>query len=103
MQSRCARELTRHYSADEHWLRGVTFPVQQDLPVYNQLMNPNTLTAEERKRRYLSRPRIENDEGFNFPEDMLPSCTRTDSSVPLMTMVIFVAELCRCGGSYTLL
>ena len=101
MQSHGAREFTRHYSSDKHWFRDVTFRVQQDLPVYNQLMNPITLTAEEREG-YLSQLRIEKDDGFNFLEDLLPPCTRADSSVPLVTMVNCVAELCRCRVHYTL-
>ena len=79
-------EFTRHCSSDKHWFRDVTFHVQQELPVYNQLVNPITLTAEKREG-YLSRPTVEEDEGFNFPEDLLPLRDRADSAVPLMTMV----------------
>ena len=102
MQSRGSREFVRHNSSVKHWLRDVALRVQQDLPVFDQLMRPLTLTADE-KNAYLSRPRVEKDEGFNFLEDLLPKCARAGSSVPLMTTVICVAELCRCGGSYTLL
>ena len=51
----------------------------------------------------MNRPCKGKSEGFSFPEDLLPACTRVDSAVPLMTMVNCLLELCRCGGSYVLL
>ena len=60
------------------------------------------LTTAQRED-YLAWPCKEKQEGFNFPEDLLPSCTRVDSSVPLMTLVTCLLELLRAGGSYVLL
>ena len=102
MQSRGSREFIRHYSGDRHWIRDVTYRVQQGLPVFDQLMKPLELTSNERDE-YLGRDVVEKGEGFSFPEDLLPSCTRVDSTIPLLTMVNCVAELCRWGGSYILL
>ena len=65
-------------------------------------MKPLELTSKERAA-YLSQDVVDKDEGFSFPEDLLPACTRVDSTIPLLTMVNCVAELCRWGGSYTLL
>ena len=102
MQSRVAREFIRHFSSDRHWLRDVTYRVQHDLPVYNQLLDPLKLTAEE-KVGNLDRATVEKSEGFIFPEDWLPPCTLADSTVPLMTMVNCITKFCRCCWSYTLL
>ena len=102
MLSRGAKEFVRHYSGERHWSRDVAFRVQQGLPVFDQLMKPLELTSEERAA-YLSQGAVDKDEGFSFPEDLLPSCTRVDSTIPLLTMVNCVAELCRWGGSYILL
>ena len=76
MQSRGSRDFVRHYSSDKHWLRDVAFRVQRNLPVYDQLMKPITLTADE-KKAYLSRPHVEKDECFNC----LKTCIR---SVPVL-------------------
>ena len=102
MQSRGAREFVRHFSGDRHWTRDVAYRVQHGMPVFDQLMKPLELTSEQRAE-YLSHDAIEKDEGFSFPEDLLPACTRVDSTIPLLTMVNCVAELCRWGGSYVLL
>ena len=102
MQSRGAREFFRHFSGDRHWSRDVAYRVHHGMPVFDQLMKPLELTSEQRAE-YLSQNAIEKDEGFSFPEDLLPSCTRVDSTIPLLTMVNCVAELCRWGGSYLLL
>ena len=98
MLSRGAREFVRHYSGDRHWSRDVAYRVQQGLPVFDQLMKPLELTSKERAA-YLSQDVVDKDEGFSFPEDLLPACTRVDSTIPLLTMVNCVAELCRWGGS----
>ena len=100
--SRGAREFVHHYSGDRHWSRDVAYRVQHGLPVFDQLMKPLELTSEERAA-YLEQDVVDKDEGFSFPEDLLPACTRVDSTIPLLTMVNCVAELCRWGGSYTLL
>ena len=102
MLSRGAREFIRRYSGDRHWSRDVAYRVPQGLPVFDQLMKPLELTSKERAA-YLSQDVVDKDEGFSFPEDLLPACTRVDSTIPLLTMVNCVAALCRWGGSYTLL
>ena len=103
MLSRGAKEFIRHYSGDRHWSRDVAYRVQQGLPVFDQLMKPLELTSEQRAA-YLSQDAVDiKDEGFSFPEDLLPACTRVDSTIPLLTMVNCVAELCRWGGCYILM
>ena len=102
MQSRGAREFVRPFAGDRHWSRDVAYRVLNGMPVFDQLMKPLELTSEQRAE-YLSQDVVEKDEGFSFPEDLLPACTRVDSTVPLLTMVNCVTELCRWGGSYILL
>ena len=102
MQSRGAREFVRHFAAERHWSRDVAYRVQHGMPVYDQLTKPLELTSEQRAE-YLKEDAVEKDEGFSFLEDLLPSCTRVDSTIPLLTMVNCVAELCSRGGSYVLL
>ena len=96
------REIVRHFSSDKHWLLDVTYRVHQGLQVYNKLLDPMEL-SETQTQEYLARPFKEKPEGFSFPEDLLPSCTRVDSSVPLLTMVNCLIELLRSGGDYLLL
>ena len=102
MQSREAREFVRHFAGDHHWSRNVAYRVQHGMPVFDQLKKPLELTSEQ-SAEYLGQDAVEKDEGFSFPEDLLPACTRVDSTIPLLTMVNCVAELCRWGGSYVLL
>ena len=59
--------------------------------------------SDAQLEEYRNRPSKGKDEGFSFPEDLLPACVQPDSSVPLMTMVNCLIELLRFGGSYTLL
>ena len=63
------------------------------------LMDPMEKSSEQ-VADFLSRPSKGLAEGFSFPEDLLPACTRIDSSIPLLTMV---KEMVRCGGSFILL
>ena len=102
MESRGAAEFARHFFGKRHWELDVTYRVQNNLPVFNRLMDPMEL-SEAQLEAYANRPSKGKSEGFSFPEDLLPTCTRVDSSVPLLTMVNCLLELCRCGGSYTLL
>ena len=86
-----------------HWSRDVAYKVQHIMPVYDQLMKALELTPDQRDG-YMNQETVEKDEGFSFPEVLLLStCTRVDSTVPLLTMVNCVAELCRWGSSYVLL
>ena len=96
------REITRHFASDKHWLLDVTYRVHQGLQVYNKLLDPMEL-SESQMQEYLSRPCKEKPEGFSFPEDLLPSCTRVESSVPVMTMVNCLIEMLRSGGDYLFL
>ena len=100
--SKGVREIVRHFSSDKHWFLDVTYRVHQGLQVYNKLLDPMEL-SESQTQEYLARPFKEKPEGFSFPEDLLPSCTRVDSSVPLLTMVNCLIELLRIGGDYLLL
>ena len=89
------REMTRHFGSDKHWLLDVTYRVHQGLQVYIKLLEP----MESQTQEYLARPFKEKPEGFSFPEDMLPSCTRVDSSLPLITMINCLIEMLRSGGT----
>ena len=102
METRGAGELTRHFSSDRHWQADVTYRVHKGLPIFNKLMDPIEL-SETQKADFLSRPFKDKLEGFTFPEDLLPSCTRVDSTIPLLTMVNCLTELLRAGGSYIFL
>ena len=102
MQSRGAREFARHFSSNRHWEQDVAYRVQNAVHTFNRQMAPLVLTSEQRSK-YLNCGRVDKDEGFNFPEDMLPSFTCVESTVPLLTMVNCIAELFRCAGSYGLL
>ena len=99
---RGASEFARHFFGKRHWELDMTYRVQHDLPVFNLLMDAMEI-SEYQVADLMSRPSKGLAEGFCFPEDLLPACTRVDSSVPLMTLISSVLELFRCGGSYTLL
>ena len=94
--------LVGTFFGKRHWQLDVTYRVQNGLPVYNRLMDPMVL-SDAQLEEYRNRPSKGKDEGFSFPEDLLPACVQTDSSVPLMTMVNCLIELLRFGGSYSLL
>ena len=102
METRGAGELARHFMGPRHWNLDVTYRVHHDLPVFNRLMDPMELSPAQRDE-YLSRPCKEKPEGFSFPEDLLPACSKVDSTIPLMTLVNCLTELLRLGGSYVLL
>ena len=102
MESRGALEFSQHFFGKRHWQLDVTYRVQNNLPVFNRLMDPMELT-DTQLEDYRSRPCKGKAEGFSFPEDLLPACTQVDSSVPLLTLVNCLLELLRSGGSYTLL
>ena len=94
METRGAGELVRPFSGRRHWQADVTYRVHQGLPVFNKLMDPLEL-SESLRSDFLSRPFKDKSEGYSFPEDLLPSCTRVDSVVPLLTMVNCLVELLR--------
>ena len=102
MESRGPAEFARHFFGKRHWVLDVSYRVQNDMPVFNRLMDPMVLT-EAQLSEYRDRPRKGKSEGFSFPEDLLPACTQANSSVPLMTMINCLVELLRSSGSYTLL
>ena len=62
-------------------------------------MDPLRLTPS-RHADYLARPWKEKPEEFSFPEDLQPSCTEVDSSIPLMTLVNRVLELLQVAVMY---
>ena len=97
MKTRRSGELTRHFSGDRHWQAEVTYRVHPGLPVFNKLMDPIGL-SETPKADFLSRPFKDKLEGFTFPEDLLPSRTRVDSTIPLLTMVTCLTELLALVG-----
>ena len=102
MESRGPGEFTRHFFGKRHWVLDVTHRVQNDMPVFNRLMDSIVLT-ETQLAEYRDRPRKGKSEGFSFPEVLLPAFTQANSSVPLMTMINCLVELLRSDGSYTLL
>ena len=102
METRGAGDLVRHFSGPRHWQTDVTYRVHQGLPVFNKLMDPLEL-SESQRSDFLSRPFKDKSEGYCLPEDLLPSCTRVDSVVPLVTMVNCLVELLRAGGTYVFL
>ena len=102
MESRGRAEFARHFFGKRHWEMDVTYRVQNNLPILNRLMESMEL-SESQVEMYMRRPSKGKSKGFSFPEDLLPACTRVDSSVALMTMVNCLIELCRFGDSYTLL
>ena len=102
MESRGAAEFSRHFFGKRHWLLDVTYRVQNGLPVFNRLMDPMVL-SDAQLEEYRNRPNKGKNEGFSFPEDLLPACVQANSSVPLMSMVNCLIELLRFGGSYLLL
>ena len=96
------REISRHFASDKHWLLDVTYRVHQGLQVYNKFLDPMEL-SDSQTRDNLALPFKERPEGFSFPEDLLPACTRIASSVPHMTVINCLVELLRSGGDYLLL
>ena len=102
MESRGALEFSRHFFGKRHWQLDVTYRVQNNLPVFNRLMDPKELT-DAQLEDYRNRPCQGKADGFSFPEDLFPACTQVDSSVLLLTLVKCLLELLRSGGSYTLL
>ena len=84
------------------FLTSLIIDVHQNLQVYNKFLDPMEL-SESQTQEYLSRPFKEKPESFSFPEDLLPSCTRVESSVPMMTMVNCLIEMLRSGGDYLFL
>ena len=102
MESRGAAEFSRHFFGKRHWQLDVSYRVRNNMPIYNRLMD-RMVPTESQLSEYLEWPSKGKSEGFSFPEDLLPACTQSNSSVPLMTMVNCLVELLRSGGSYTLL
>ena len=96
------REISRQIASDKHWHLDVAYSVHYGLQVYNKLLDPME-SSEAQAQVYLSRPFRERPQGSSFAEDLLTSCTRMDSGVPLMTMVKCLVELLRSGGNYILL
>ena len=98
METRGVGELERHFFGVRHWNSDITYRVHHDLHVFNRLMDPMELTAGQRAE-YLPRPCKEKPECFSFPEDLSPSSTRVDSSIPLITLVTCLLELLLAGGN----
>ena len=101
MRTRGAVEFSRFFGP-RHWYADVMYRVREGLPVFNMLMGPMELSAEQ-IADFRSRPCKGLSEGFSFPEDLLPACTRVDLTIPLLRMVNCLLELLRCGGSYLFL
>ena len=101
MKAQCSGEFARHFQADGHWFKGVTYRVHMGLPVLNRLMEPMEL-SEGQLAEYHSKAFEDLSEGYPFPEDLLPKHSRVESKVPFMTLVSCVCELLCSGGDFVL-
>ena len=70
MESRGPAEFSRHFFGKRHWVLDLTYRVQNDMPVFNRLMDPMVLN-ETQLAEYRDRPRKGKNEGFSFPEDLI--------------------------------
>ena len=95
-------EFKRHFSSDGHWNRDICYRVYAGLPVYNKMLEPIELSANQ-IAEFKARPFVVLAEGFPFPEDLLPKQARVVSKVPFMTLISSVCEWPRSGGDFTLL
>ena len=66
MESRGAGEFARHFFGKRDWLLDVTYRVQNDMPVFNRLMDP-MLLSEDQLPEYRERPAKGKSEGFQLP------------------------------------
>ena len=80
MESRGAAEFSRHFFGKRQWLLDVTYWVQNDMPVFNRLMDPMEL-SEAQPAVSRDRPTKGKSEGFILPEDLLPACTQSSIRV----------------------
>ena len=95
-------EIIRHFGSVGHWRRDVTYRVHMDMPVYNKLLEPITLT-ETQLAENRARPFEDLGGEFPYPEDLVAKHAHPGSKVPLMTLVSCVCELLRRGGDFFLL
>ena len=102
MKAHGAGEFKRPFSSDGHWFRDVCYRVHSGLPIYNRLLEPKELTANQ-IAEYKAQPFVDLAEGFPFPEDLLPKHAQVGSKVPFMTMISSVCEGLRSGGDFILL
>ena len=95
-------EIIRHFGSAGHWRRDVTYRVHMNMPVYNKLLEPMTL-SETQLAEYRARPFEDLGGEFPYPEDLVAKHAQPSSTVPLMTLVSCVCELLRKGGDFFLL
>ena len=72
------------------------------LPVYNRLMEPMTLSAEQ-LADFHSRHFQDLGVGFPFPEDLLSKQARVKSKVPFMTLVSPLCDFLCSGCDFIIL
>ena len=101
-ESRGSGEINRHFASDRLCERDVTYRVHKGLPIYNQLRQAITLT-DAQLADHRSRPFKEKAVGYLFAEEKLPKHSQVTSKVPLLTMVSYLTEVLRAGGSYSML
>ena len=97
-----ASEIIRHFGSAGHWRRDVMYRVHMEMPVYNRILQPMTL-SETQLANYRARPFKDLGGEFPFPEDLVAKHSHPSSKVPLMTLVSCVCELIRRGGDFFLL
>ena len=102
MKTHGSGEFKRHFSSDGHWFRDVCFRVHAGLPIYNRLLEPMELTANQ-IAEYKAQLFVDLAGGFPFSEDLLPKHEQAGSKVPFMTMISSVCEWLRSGSDFTLL
>ena len=79
-------ERIRHFGSVGHWRRDVTHRVHLDMPVYNKLLEPMTL-SETQFAEHRARPFEDFGGEFPYPENLVAKQAHPGSKVPLMTLV----------------
>ena len=99
MKAHGSGEFSRHFRSDAHWFKDVTYRVHMGLQVLNRLMEPMEL-SDSQLADYRSRPFVDLNGEYPFPEDLLPKHSRAGSKVPFMTLVSCFCEFLRNGGDF---
>ena len=93
--------IVRDFGSAGHWRRAVTYRVHMEMPLYNKLLEPMTL-SETQLTEYRARPFEDLGGEFPYPEDLLAKHSHRTSKVPMMTLVSCVCKLVRKGKDFLL-
>ena len=85
-------EIDRYFGSAGHWRRDVTYGVRMDLPVYNEMLEPMTL-SESQLSDYRVRPFEDLGDVFPYLEDLVSRHSVASSKSHFMTLVSCVCEL----------